>query len=368
MQDLTRFWQRVTEGAATQQLWAQFRADAQATYKFYKADAELTRVAGESRFRWGFRVVRAILWAMAMKLSPGRRVLFLISLVLLFFPVISYQDENSQFSTEAFRFLGGVGFLLVLALELADRVTMKRDLEIAREIQGWLMPSEPPVVPGIDIAFATRPQNTVAGDYYDAFFRPAASGEQARLLVVVADVAGKSIPAALVMATLQASLRTLAALPGSLLDLVTRFNDYACAQNQGGWRFTTAFIAELEPASGRMEWVNAGHNWPVLRRSSGAIERLETGGVPLGISKVIQYESGTTTLAQGDLLVIFTDGLVEAENDREEEFDEARMLKCLAGSPGTAKEVLSNLMSSVDAFVGATRQHDDITCMVVRRV
>ena len=363
-----RFWQRVTEGAATQQLWAQFRADAHATYKFYAADTDLTRKERESRIRWSFRIVRALIWAMAMKLSPGRRVLFLISLVLLFFPDISYSDEDTHFSTEGFRFFGGAGFLILLALELADRVTMKRDLEIAREIQGWLMPAEPPVVPGVDIAFATRPQNTVAGDYYDAFFRPALPGEQPRLLLVVADVAGKSIPAALVMATLQASLRTLSALPGSLLDLVARFNDYACAQNQGGRRFSTAFLAELEPATGHLTWINAGHNWPILRRSSGAIERLETGGLPLGISKVRRYECGETTLVQGDLLVIFTDGLVEAENAREEEFDEPRMLQSLASSPGPAKEVLAHLMSAVDAFVGATRQHDDITCLVLRKL
>ena len=363
MKRLQQFWQRVTEGIATQQLWAQLSADAQATYKFYTADADPTRKEGESRIRWFFRVVRAIVWAMAMKLSPGRRVIFLISLVLLFIPVVIISGEDFSLNTEGFRFFGGAGFLILLALELADRVTMKRDLEIAREIQGWLMPAEPPQVPGVDIAFATRAANTVAGDYYDAFFRPAAA---ARLLIVVADVAGKSIPAAMVMATLQASLRTLSALPGSLLELVGRFNDYACAQNQGGRRFTTAFLAELEPATGHLTWVNAGHNWPILRRASGAIERLETGGVPIGISKVIRYESGETTLAPGDLLVIFTDGLVEAENQREEEFDEPRMLACLAAPPGTAKEVLSKLMSSVDAFVGSARQHDDITCMVVR--
>lgn len=96
----------------------------------------------------------------------------------------------------------------------------------------------------MDIAFAARPANTVAGDYYDAFFR------DGRLLLVVADVAGKSIPAALLTATLQASLRTLAALPGSLPDLVGRLNEYACMQNQGGNRFTTAFLAELDPATG----------------------------------------------------------------------------------------------------------------------
>src|SRR5205807_6372446 len=104
----------------------------------------------------------------------------------------------------------------------------------------WLMPSSAPSVPGVDIAFANRPANTVAGDYYDAFFRP-----NGRLLVVVADVVGKSVPAALLAATLQASLRTLAALPGSLSELTAHVNRYACEQSLLGRRFTTAFLAEL---------------------------------------------------------------------------------------------------------------------------
>jgi sigma-B regulation protein RsbU (phosphoserine phosphatase) len=257
--------------------------------------------------------------------------------------------------------------LILLALELADRVTMKRDLEIAREIQSWLMPAAPPSVPGVEIAFTTRPANTVAGDYYDAFFRPLEGRE--RLLLVVADVAGKSVPAALLMATLQASLRTLAALPGSLLELTARLNQYACAQNLGGRRFTTAFLAELEPETGRLSYVNAGHNWPVLRRASGTTERLETGGLPLGIMAAAPYQSGSTRLSAGDLLLIFTDGLVEAEDEREQEYGEERMLSILASTGGgTAHEVLKRMMTSVDGFVGYTRQHDDITCMVVRAV
>jgi sigma-B regulation protein RsbU (phosphoserine phosphatase) len=245
---------------------------------------------------------------------------------------------------------------------LADRVTMKRDLEIACEIQTWLMPSAPPEVPGVDIAFASRPANTVAGDYYDAFFRP-----NERLLIAVADVAGKSIPAALLTATLQASLRTLAALPGSLPELVGRVNLYACEQSLQGRRFTTAFFAELEPATGCLTYVNAGHNWPVLRRVSGAIERLEAGGLPLGISAARPYQSGTAALARGDLLLIFTDGLVEAENAQALEYGEERMLPVMqALQNASANEALKRLMASVDTFVGLTRQHDDITCLVMR--
>lgn len=184
---------------------------------------------------------------------------------------------------------------------------------------------------------------------------------------MVADVAGKSVPAALLTATLQASLHTLAALPGNLVDLTTRLNQYACSQNLAGRRFTTAFLAELEPDTGLLTYVNAGHNWPVLRHASGAFERLETGGLPLGILASSPYQSGSTTIKPGDLLFIFTDGLVEAEDAEQQEFGESRMLSVLSNTGGSASDVLKGIMTSVDAFVGYTRQHDDITCLVVRR-
>ena len=359
------FWRRVSDGVALDQLWSQFHADARASYQFYAAEIDWTRREGEHGPRRFFRIARGMFWAIMMKLSPGRRVLFLISLVLLVFPAIRFQAGDADVNLNNLSFFGGAGMVVLLALELADRVTMKRDLEIAREIQSWLMPAAPPQVPGVDIAFTTRPANTVAGDYYDAFFRAPDGSE--RLLLVVADVAGKSVPAALLMATLQASLRTLAALPGSLLELTARLNQYACAQNLGGRRFTTAFLAELEPETSRLTYVNAGHNWPVLRRASGGLERLETGGLPLGILAASQYQCGSTNLSAGDLLLIFTDGLVEAEDAHEQEFGEDRMMDTLAGiNGGTAAEVLKRIMASVDGFVGFTRQHDDITCMVVR--
>lgn len=362
---LRNFWQRISDGITIQQLWAQFRADARDSYQFYSKEVDRTPLEGESRWKRFWRTARGLFWAMIMKLSPGRRVLLLIALVLLFLPGISIQrgDAEVQSDTGTSKFFAGVVLVVLLAMELSDRVTMKRDLEIAREIQSWLMPSEAPSVPGVDIAFANRPANTVAGDYYDAFFRP-----NGRLLIVVADVVGKSVPAALLAATLQASLRTLAALPGSLPELVCQVNRYACEQSLQGRRFTTGFVAELEPATGTLTYVNAGHNWPVLRHASGAIERLETGGLPLGISAARPYQCGAATLARGDLLLIFTDGLVEAEDDREREYGEARMLSVVQAlqSP-TAAGAIKGIMSSVDSFVGLTRQHDDITCLLLRK-
>jgi len=373
---LRAFWRRISDGVEIQQLWAQFRIEARASYQLYSREVEWRRLEGESRGRRVLRVIRGLFWAMMMKLSPARRVLFLIALVLLMSPRCSFIYQGNQVEWQDLAFAGGLALLVLFALELADRVTMKRDLEIARDIQSWLMPAAPPQVRGVEIAFATRPANTVAGDYYDAFLRPAVGGYELqanppegseRLLLVVADVAGKSIPAALLMATLQASLHTLAALPVSLLDLVGRWNQYVCAQNLGRHRFTTGFLAELEPATGHLDYVNAGHNWPVLRHASGKIERLESGGLPLGIMTNARYECGSATIASGDLLVIFTDGLVEAEDEKEREYGEARMMEIIDKSSGrSAAEVLKQLMTSVDVFAGAARQHDDITCLILQ--
>jgi sigma-B regulation protein RsbU (phosphoserine phosphatase) len=261
---------------------------------------------------------------------------------------------------------------LLLALELADRVTMKRDLEIAREIQQWLVPAQPPVIAGMDIAFATRPQNTVAGDYYDAFLRPLPSrgASNPSLLIAVADVAGKSVPAALLMATFQASLRALAATPASLDEIVAGLERYARAHSLEGLRFTTAFLAEINPDASEMCYVNCGHNYPILRRASGEIERLSIGGPPLGTPLFTEnetpYPSGRTQLEPGDLLFIFTDGVVEAVNETGEEYGEARLIPCVNPIGASAADVLSRVMTDVNNFVGYARQHDDITALVLR--
>ena len=246
---------------------------------------------------------------------------------------------------------------------------MKRDLEIAREIQSWLVPAHPPAVAGADIAFATRPQNSVAGDYYDAFFPAGDVGAGSKLVLVIADVVGKSVPAALLMATLQASLRTIAGEGVTLGELVVRLNRYACAHSLDGLRFTTAVICEYDPQARRLSYVNAGHNEPILRRASGALEKLETGGLPLGIRFPFEYETASVEVQPGDALIFYTDGVVEAFNERGEEFGNERWANVIRALPAmSAEKSLQFLMEAVDGFVGGTRQSDDITCMVFRGV
>jgi len=367
---LSRFWQRVTEGLELSQLWNQFRSDARASYRLYSRD--LAARAPQASWRHDFfRTLSEFCWAILEKLSPARRVLLLAAVLLLFFGggEYSHHDPSGTVTqvTLPFQFYGGALLLVLLVLEIGDRVVMKRDLEIARDIQHWLLPATPPQVPGLAIAFATRAANTVAGDYYDVFARAAPTAGDTRFILAVADVAGKSIPAALLMATFQASLRTLAITPSPLADLAAGMNRYACTNSQSGLRFTTAFLGEFNPADSSLIYINAGHNPPILRRHTGAVERLTIGGLPLGILAEGRYESDSVKLQAGDWLVIFTDGLVEAMNARDEEYGEARLLDVLnAGASAQPDELLRRIMASADAFVGTTPQHDDITCMLVK--
>jgi phosphoserine phosphatase RsbU/P len=367
---LHQFWQRVTEGLEVSQLWKQFHADARSSYRLYQRDFDARAPLRTWRHNF-FHTAQELAWAILEKLTPARRVLLLLGIVLLIFPAggFSYRGRSGDVEIQEFdfHFFGGAVLFILLMLEIADRVVMKRDLEIARDIQKWLLPPSPPAVPGLAIAFATRAANTVAGDYYDMFQRSAPDPGEPTFLLAVADVAGKSIPAALLMATFQASLKTLSMTPCSLTELVSGMNHYACSNSQSGLRFTTAFIAEYTPSSEKLSYINAGHNPPILRRASGAVERLSAGGVPLGILPDGNYQSDSLMIGSGDCLVIFTDGLVEAVNERDEEYGEPRLLNLLQlGAQAGPDELLRQMMSQVDVFVGETPQHDDITCMVVK--
>ncbi|HZD77633.1 MAG TPA: serine/threonine protein phosphatase, partial [Acidobacteriaceae bacterium] len=227
-----QFWQRVTEGMELNQLWSQFRKDASSGYRLYSQDVDPTRIEGASRRKHFFHMAKQFFWAIVEKLTPARRVLLLLALVLIIVPggewtVITKSHEVKVFALD-FHFYGGLLMFLLLVLEVADRVVMKRDLQIAKEIQAWLLPAQPPAVPGLEIAFATRPANTVAGDYYDVFASSSGDAGTPTFLMAVADVAGKSIPAAMLMATFQASLKTLSSTHGPLTELVAGMNRYAC--------------------------------------------------------------------------------------------------------------------------------------------
>ena len=355
-------WRQLTAGMETADLWMQFKAEAHASSSLYKRDVDWHAVHSQQAWKQPFKIFAALFAGILRKLSPARRVLLVFSLLLALLSVLGF--EFLLITTKVEFLVAFAGILILLIMVLGDHVAMKRDIEIAREIQRWLVPRVPPEVPGIDMAFATRPANTVAGDYYDAF-RRAADGP---LLIAVADVSGKSVPAAMLMANFQASLRALAGAPSSLSQLVTDLNRLACGNNLNGRRFTTAFLAELNPATGELSYLSAGHNPPMLVRQDGTIERLNSESMPLGIELTEKFVAGKTTLELDDLLVIYTDGVTEAQNERAEQFGEARLLALLQPRiKERAAITLSGIMKHLDEFVGVAPQYDDITCLVVSR-
>jgi sigma-B regulation protein RsbU (phosphoserine phosphatase) len=304
----------------------------------------------------------ALFLAILYKLSPARRV-FLLAILSL--ASISLAGVELSFVTRQFEFsIAFASLLLLLVMVPGNHVAMRRGIEIAREIQRWLVPRVPPDLPGIDRAFATRPAQTVAGDYDDAFRRTS----DGPLLLAVADVSGKSVPAAMLMAIFQASLRALAGSPGPLSELVSNLNRLVCANNLNGRCFTTAFLAELDPATGELTFLSAGHNPPILLREDGSIERLQSESIPLGIEFTEKFPTNTTVLQSNDMLLIYTDGVPEARSSTGQQLGEGRLRSAWQHRvQERAAETLSAIMKKLDEFVGPASQHDDITCMVVRR-
>jgi len=207
-----------------------------------------------------------------------------------------------------------------------------------------------------------RPANTVGGDYFDVIELP-----EGRLALVVGDVAGKGMPAALLMALLQGSLRTLITAGMRGAELIAKLNAHLCV-NIPSNRLITFFYAELEPDSGFLRYVNAGHNPPFLLRASGGTERLPATALALGIVPDTPFEVVDTFVAPGDRLFLYTDGVTEAFDPRDEEYGEARLLAYLESQRGAPHRALvDGVIANVLLFCGTARPRDDMTLMCVER-
>lgn len=252
-----------------------------------------------------------------------------------------------------------------IASEVAQRERLNREVEIAREVQERLFPQQLPPIAGLDYSGACRPALGVGGDYYDFLLLP-----NGKFGVAIGDVSGKGISAALLMASLQASLRGQA-IQGTndlatLMGNVNRLVFDASAEN----RYATFFYAQYDPATRQLSYVNAGHNPPIIFRRDGLawkLVRLETGGPVVGLLPDFRYTQGESSLQPGDLWVGFTDGISESMNAAEEEWGEAAMSEFIKGCYGkSAREVLNLVVDAADAFAAGAKQHDDMTLVVVR--
>ncbi len=285
--------------------------------------------------------------------------------------------SEAPYTPSDLRLLESVGVQTGLGLELSEaaaslaaaaveRAHIAREMEIAREVQERLFPQRLPAIEGVSLAGSCRTVFGVGGDYYDAI--EIGGG---RLGLAIGDVSGKGISAALLMASLRACLRTMTrTTSGELTQLMSHMNRLiyeASAIN----RYATFFFGIFDPAASRFDYVNAGHNPPVLLRksASGSYEwlRLDCGGPVIGLLPEASYEQGSLPLHPGDLLLAYTDGISEAMNSAEEEWgEEAMILAAQQASDGTAEDIVKAIFAAADIFAGNASQHDDMTVLVMK--
>jgi len=371
-----RFFDAYTYGLTTQELERLFTRDTPDAYRFFARHIDFRALEHLPWHKRTFSQLRLLFLAFTLKLTPARRAIYGMALLCSFIGLIELWGGFHWLPLPHPAFVPGTlwlmtGFLMVnllVLLEVADRLSLKNDLEIARDIQQAMLPKGAFQAEGIEAFGMTRPANTVGGDFYDVI--PLRDG---RILVTLGDVAGKGSPAALLMALLLAILRTLVDDDLAPAELVRRLNVQIMKQVPTT-RFITLFLAVFDPVTGQLTYANAGQNPPLLRRATGspdggACEWLRDGGVALGMFDRSQYVEGRTTLNPLDVLVMYSDGITEAENGLGQPFDEQGLQRVVdTKSWATAKELGWATFEAVERHTDERRLLDDLTVLIVRRL
>jgi sigma-B regulation protein RsbU (phosphoserine phosphatase) len=247
--------------------------------------------------------------------------------------------------------------------EALERERLEREMQVAAEIQRQILPKGAPPVPGYQLVGWNLPARQVGGDYYDLLALP-----DGRVELVVGDVSGKGIPAALMVSTLHSALRLLLDHAGFGPSLLERLNRHILESSAPN-KFITMLIAELEPGSGILRYLNAGHNPGLLLRAAGGrVEELSSGGIPLGLLPNSRYQPREVVVEPGDFLCIYSDGITEAESITEEEFGTERLIEILRQHGGRPlQEVLEEIQAAVSRFALGKPQYDDQTLVLLRR-
>jgi sigma-B regulation protein RsbU (phosphoserine phosphatase) len=352
--------------AAESVTMTRLRKQQHALVHFDDPDSWVQLTAGAER-----RSLEALQPELLLPLSINEKILGIMSL--------GPKQSEEPFSKTDIRLLDSVAAQTGLALEnarltaavaaeVAARAKQTRDIEIARDVQQRLLPQEFPPIPGLDYAGACRAALGVGGDYYD--FIPLSTTQ---LGIAIGDVSGKGIPASLLMATLRAYLRGAQTIhhQADLAEVMRNLNKLVYESSAAN-RYATFFYGELDVTSRVLTYVNAGHNPPMLfRQTAGGqdVIRLDTGGPVIGLMEDCAYRLDSVTLATGDVLVAYTDGLSEAMNTADEEWGEERLMDAV-GTNGAmpARTLIDRLMRSADSFVAGAPQHDDMTLLVVRAI
>jgi sigma-B regulation protein RsbU (phosphoserine phosphatase) len=338
--------------------------EAREAYRVITRDQDLSLEPKGWLRRFLFRV-KVVFLGLSYKLTPARRVLFAIAIVAallgnLKFDVVT-KTEHIRVDTSPLWFLVSIGILVfLLALELVDRVLVRDELEVARQLQRDLLPKQAPDLPGYRAAHSYRTANEVGGDYYD-FIRL----DDGRVVITMGDASGHGMAAALLMAIANAALKLAIDLDPAP-ERVARLLNRALFRTGDRRAFMTLFYGVLAPASGEMHYVCAGHPFPLLRRAGGEILELGRGGLPLGIREGLAIEEASVTLAPGDVLVLYSDGVSETVNAAGQAFGFER-LRALLAAGGEPQRIHDAVLASVNAFRGEEPLVDDLSLVVLAR-
>jgi len=328
--------------------------------EFYLTPEHRQRLARMGRLgRWMWLGVW-LLKSLFLKLTPFRRVVFLVAMVLLLASPRVSTGGGTSISIDGQMFSM---FLLValLMLELKDKLLARHELEAGRAVQRALMPERCPSLAGWDVWLYTRPANDVGGDLVDCL-----ELGPGRVAFTLADVAGKALPAALLMAKVQSTLRALATDAPSLSDLAAKSNDILCRDGLPN-RFATLLYFDLRDNEDTVRLVNGGHMPPVLV-SAGGYHELQRGDMALGMMPGASYREQQHEVKPGEMLIAYSDGLTEALNAAGEFYGEDRLRADFARlAPLTAKQAGERILESVDEFIGTTRPYDDLSLVVLKR-
>jgi sigma-B regulation protein RsbU (phosphoserine phosphatase) len=371
------FFETYTRDLTVADLQRLFTRDTRDAYKFFTRGTDPDAFKHLPWYSRAFAHVRLLFIKFTMKLSPARRMLYAAALVFaanglfnLLRPVPSAPLASGAVVVPGLGLPAGsvslvIGFVLLnllVLLEVADRLSLKNDLEIAREIQQAMLPNGAYTTSTVEMIGLSRPANTVGGDFYDII-----PVEDTRIIIAVGDVAGKGSPAALLMALLLAMLRTLVDERLEPAALVTRLNAQI-SRHAPGARFITLLYAVYDSASGVLSYVNAGHMPPLVLRRDGSCERLSDGGIALGIFEGSVYTPRQVTINPGELLAIYSDGITEAESPRGVPFDESGLEAMLRSRRGDDLARLgAAIVRGVEQYSADARLADDLTIFLLRR-
>jgi len=375
------WFETYTRDLSREDLQRLFTHDARDAYRYFSIGIDDDKYA---HLPWWKRIplaVRQVFVAFTLRLTPARRALYLGALFIALVGIIrlyrGFAMVDVPFGTPFFQvpvylpsWADGTFALIVslvmvnllVLLEVAERLSLKGELEVAREIQLAMLPRGTFSVADIEVSGVTRPANTVGGDFYDVLPLP-----DGRLIVTLGDVAGKGSPAALLMALLLAVLRTLVEERLEASALAERLNVQICRHSPGS-RFITLFYAVYNPATGALSYVNAGQNPPFIRRGDGRIERLTATGVALGMFDGSTFKQSETHVSPGDLLVLYSDGVTEAEDPEGRPFEESGLQEVVARHASESPaELGGRVLKAVEAHANNSRFADDLTILILQR-